>query len=115
MQFTIARRMWQNKAFPGKRGEGEEPMKDEPCSEALAEWANPPRCRGGGGEGERSGEWCDPGLHEVSRYLWMYGRGGEPQSTDNLEYHSVCPLVGIGTPLSLSLFRKRVCFPPEPK
>ncbi len=28
MQFTIARRMWQNKAFPGKREEGGEPMKD---------------------------------------------------------------------------------------
>ncbi len=29
-----------------------------------------------------------------------------------LEYHSVCPLVGIGTPHPLS---QRVCFPPEPK
>ncbi len=30
-----------------------------------------------------------------------------------LEYNSVCPLVGIGTPHPL--FRKRVCPPPDPK
>jgi hypothetical protein len=40
-----------------------------------------------------------------------------PQSkyipTIYLEYHSVCPLVGIGTPHPLS--RKRVCFPPGTK
>ncbi len=39
-----------------------------------------------------------------------------PQSTVRIqiEYHSVCPLVGIGTPPPLT--RKRVCpSPPEPK
>jgi hypothetical protein len=31
-----------------------------------------------------------------------------------LEYHSVCPLVGIGTPPPHPLSRKRVCPPPPP-
>ncbi len=43
--------------------------------------------------------------------LWNIEQMG-PQSTYTvyLEYHSVCPLVGIGTPHSL--FCKRVCPPP---
>jgi hypothetical protein len=40
-------------------------------------------------------------------------RDGTPHKVHiYLEYHSVCPLVGIGTP---PLSRMQVCFPPEPK
>ncbi len=38
---------------------------------------------------------------------------GAPAVTKYIEYHSVCPFVGTGTPHPLS--RKRVCPPPEPK
>ncbi len=44
--------------------------------------------------------------HKVTKYEYI-------QYIIDLEYHSVCPLVGIGTPPPL--FRKRVCFPPIPK
>ncbi len=58
---------------------------------------------------------CSLTKHTARRTSWKCNWSAYyPQSTYTVypEYHSVCPLAGVGTPHPLS--RKRVCFLPEP-